>query len=78
VQDERAVAAGYGADAEGTRGRLQLVVERIGSIGGDELVATTDGRGGPCDGDSGGPLLARREDGAFGALGVLRGVCLRF
>jgi len=63
--------AGYGATQHGDKGALRFAVETMVEI--DDRSLTVDGMGdsGACDGDSGGPLLARTADGTLRTLGVL-------
>lgn len=63
--------AGYGLTQTDTVGTLRFLLEPI--VGMDDTTITVDGFGanGACEGDSGGPLLARSMDGAPIVVGVL-------
>lgn len=63
---------GYGADDEGRLGPKRKVTTSITgfSPSGEDVRAGGSGRD-SCDGDSGGPALARHPDGGFALVGVL-------
>jgi hypothetical protein len=63
--------AGFGLTAEGNIGDLFFAVEPIVDYDDARIVVDGAGRTGACDGDSGGPLLARANDGTLRAIGVL-------
>lgn len=63
--------AGYGETETGEPRGLQFVVSSIASISESEIIVDGGGRSGACIGDSGGPVLARDQDGAVRVLGIL-------
>ncbi|HMJ10044.1 MAG TPA: trypsin-like serine protease, partial [Polyangiaceae bacterium] len=69
----RATVAGYGEDEYGRRGSLRFLVEEIIAIKDEAVLVTANGAGGPCNGDSGAPLIVRQSGGTVAVLGVLRG-----
>jgi hypothetical protein len=63
--------AGFGHDEKGSSGRLGFLVEAVMEITDDAIEVGAQGLGGACSGDSGGPLIARGDDGRAYVLGVL-------
>jgi hypothetical protein len=62
---------GFGADADGVVDRRGFLVEEVYELEPDALIVSAEGLGGACFGDSGGPLLARADDGSVRTLGLL-------
>jgi hypothetical protein len=65
--------AGFGRDAEGKSGTRLFLVAQIIETSARDLLVSADDLGGPCFGDSGGPLMIRDASGRAAALGLLRG-----
>lgn len=63
--------AGYGGNGVEGVGNRRFAVARVDSVLGDAIL-TSRGDGGPCSGDSGGPMLSRLPTGAVTVVGVLR------
>jgi hypothetical protein len=63
--------AGYGTTETGEAHELRFVVEPIHEVDPSSIIVTGSGASGACDGDSGGPLLARGEDGSVRIAGTL-------
>ncbi len=72
------IAYGYGLDEQG-RGPLERLEQGDSALKATKLTftagglfyqAASNGAGNICKGDSGGPLLAKNEDGAWGIIGV--------
>lgn len=64
--------SGFGADADGGVGDRRFLVAVIEQVEPETLVVSSDRLGGACFGDSGGPLLARADDGSVRTLGLLK------
>jgi hypothetical protein len=69
---ERATLAGFGLDEDGNIGERRFVDEPIVQLDDELVVVDGAGKSGACVGDSGGPLLIRR-DGELRVAGVLSG-----
>jgi hypothetical protein len=63
--------AGYGLAADRTIGALAFAVEEVTRIEPSYVIVHGMGQSGACAGDSGGPLLARTNDGGIGLVGIL-------
>jgi hypothetical protein len=63
--------AGYGFDAGGSAGVRRFSVAEVAESDAAELIVTSHGYGGACNGDSGGPALWRGADGEVTVVGVL-------
>ena len=63
--------AGYGETETQALGTLRFLVESITDSSTDSLTVDGFGRNGACEGDSGGPLLARANDGSVVVVGIL-------
>jgi hypothetical protein len=62
---------GFGLTEAQAAGGLRFLVESIVGIDGSTIEVDGFGRSGACEGDSGGPLLARGPDGSAVVIGVL-------
>ena len=63
--------AGAGLRENGAAGLVQFAVAEIKSVSATSLQVELPGGGGPCGGDSGGPLLRRGPSGAIEIAGIL-------
>ena len=63
--------AGLGETEDGSLQGLRFVNEKIVAVGNIEVTVDGIHESGACAGDSGGPLLARGNDGKAGVIGVL-------
>jgi hypothetical protein len=63
--------AGYGRDAHWILGTRSFLVERVIDIRSDSIRVSANGFAGACDGDSGGPLLVRGDQGQVELVAVL-------
>ena len=63
--------AGFGRDESDGKGVLRFVDESIADVGPNEIWVDGKGVTGACDGDSGGPLLAKDDGGRMSVIGVL-------
>lgn len=72
AQGSLAQLAGFGLDEAQLSGSLGFLVEPVTKITDDAIVVGSQGLGGACAGDSGGPLFARADDGRVYVLGILR------
>jgi hypothetical protein len=68
---ELAEIAGAGMREDGGVGQIEFSVVRIESVGEEQLFTNALGDGGPCNGDSGGPLLKRGYLGRVEVFGIL-------
>lgn len=68
---DRVQLAGYGLRETGGTGALRFAVEPIVDVTTTTIVVDGKGRSGACLGDSGGPMLARADDGSLRVVGVL-------
>lgn len=66
-------ASGYGRTERGTVGARYFSALPIRSVSGDQVYIDGGGRGGVCNGDSGGPLMARADDGTVRVIAVVSG-----
>jgi hypothetical protein len=71
VVGREVAVAGYGLDDDLVAGTRAYGVVRIEGLEAEHLRVIGRGRTGLCFGDSGGPLIARAQDGAVEVLGVL-------
>jgi hypothetical protein len=69
--DKPVELAGYGSSSAETTGTLQFVVEVVERIEAEHFAVTGFGFSGACVGDSGGPALARSNDGRLTVIGIL-------
>jgi hypothetical protein len=63
--------AGFGLSVDGSSGELRFAVASIVNVGTDVVTVSSNGATGACRGDSGGPLLARGDDGSVRVFGIL-------
>jgi hypothetical protein len=63
--------AGYGLTESGSVRALRFLVEPITNIDDTTITVSGSGASGACEGDSGGPLLARAKSGELVVVGVL-------
>jgi hypothetical protein len=63
--------SGYGFDEHGQSDELRFLVESLVRVTAPQLTVSGFGESGACGGDSGGPLLVRRDDGSVAVAGVL-------
>lgn len=66
-------AAGYGRTERGSVGTRYFSRLPIAGLTGDSIHIDGRGRGGVCNGDSGGPLMALGSDGSVRVIGVVSG-----
>ena len=67
----RALLAGYGENDLGLDDARLFAIEAIDGVDGSAITTAGFGLSGGCLGDSGGPLLARADDGSVVVLGIL-------
>lgn len=63
--------AGYGLTEAGAARSLRYASESIVELDEQFVVVDGEGQSGACDGDSGGPLFARGDNGTIGVIGLL-------
>lgn len=63
--------AGFGETEDLKFGSLRFVVEPIAEYTAEHVVVDGRGKTGACVGDSGGPLIARNDDGRLSVVGIL-------
>lgn len=68
---DTAEVAGAGVRDDGTAGEIEFGVASVTAVADDSLTVELLGPGGPCGGDSGGPLLRRGAAGGVEVLGIL-------
>jgi Trypsin len=67
----RAVLGGYGNTGSGAVQQLLFATEEVSEVDTTRIITLGHGLSGACEGDSGGPLLARDQTGAVTVLGIL-------
>ena len=70
---QRVEIAGYGLTESNAPNGLRFAVESVVEVTADKMRVDGLGRSGACEGDSGGPVLARGPDGRALVLGILSG-----